>query len=212
MMGCHIHTQEEAPLEGFRTGVSLHGHTLYSRESLDFVYKALLRVPGLAAAVRMRAGRVDLSRGWWTPPLGPREAWQIERSQIESLGLNLLVSLTDHDDMEAPFALRLLAEARLVPLAFEWTVPFGPTFFHLGVHNLPARHARTLFAEMQAYRGEPGMNRLGEILSALAAHPGVLVVFNHPLWDEKGIGGEKHLEAVGTFLRLYGWGIHALEV
>jgi hypothetical protein len=38
------------------------------------------------------------------------------------------------------------------------------------------------------------------------------VVFNHPLWDERGIGAAPHLEMVRTLLRDHGAHIHALEL
>jgi len=64
-----IHLQWKAPavINRFRTGVSLHSHTLHSRETLDFIYRAAAQAPIL-----------DLSRGWWTPPLGPHDAWLVE--------------------------------------------------------------------------------------------------------------------------------------
>ncbi len=213
-MSSHIYVQRDGPrpYEHLRTGVSLHSHTLHSRESLDFVYRALLRLPVLAGELKKHVGPVDLSRGWWTPPLGPQEVWESERAQIEGLSLHPLISLTGHDNLEAPFALRHLADSRDTPLSTEWTVPFGPTFFHLGVHNLPAAEAPVLFAQMQDYRREPDMNRLGGILRELARRPGVLTVLNHPLWDERGIGEAAHSEAVRYFLQLYRDNVHAIEI
>jgi hypothetical protein len=41
---------------------------------------------------------------------------------------------------------------------------------------------------------------------------GLLVVFNHPLWDERGIGEAAHQAMVGTVLGEYGTLIHALEL
>src|SRR5258706_10546102 len=129
----------------FRTGVSLHSHTLHSRENLEFIYRALAKVPLFAAALRrgeqhyrnVHGRTLDLTRGWWTPPLGAHHAWSVEKAQIEGLGLSPIVSLTDHDDIEAPVSLQLLEECRGTPISFEWTVPFRFTFFHIGVHNLP---------------------------------------------------------------------------
>ena len=110
-MSSNIHLHWSArPSERFRAGVSLHSHTLHSRESLDFIYVAATRAPLLASVIRWGEGRyqaihgteLDLSRGWWTPPLGPHDAWALEKSQIEEFGLNAFVSLTDHDNIEGP--------------------------------------------------------------------------------------------------------------
>src|SRR5262245_23028915 len=101
----------------FRAAVSLHSHTLCSRESLAFIRTAAQKVPFLEGAIRRYEPRyrarynseLDFSRGWWTPPLSPREAWQLERSQIEDkLNLDALISLTDHDTVEAASKLRLV--------------------------------------------------------------------------------------------------------
>jgi hypothetical protein len=221
-MRSHIHLQWDPAntRSRFRTGVSLHSHTLYSKESLDFIYQAARRAPVLASVIRRGARRyreihgreLDLSRGWWTPPLGPHDAWQLEKSQIEGLDLDALVSLTDHDEIEAGVSLQVLDECRGAPVSTEWTVPFRSTFFHLGVHNLPLARARELFSEMDEYRSHPREERLGVILAALAASPEVLIVFNHPLWDEKAIGQDAHRAAAQEFVRLFGGCVHALEL
>jgi hypothetical protein len=78
-----------------------------------------------------------LGRGCWTPPLALLDAYSLEAGLIRSLGLNPLVVLTDHDDLEAPMSLRAVNARRTVPVSVEWTVPTGGTFVHLGVHNLP---------------------------------------------------------------------------
>jgi hypothetical protein len=216
----HLQWKDAAAAGRFRTGVSLHSHTLHSRESLDFIYHAATRAPILAAAIR-RGERIyqrihgvplDLARGWWTPPLGAHDAWLLEKSQIETLDQNALVSLTDHDNIDAPVSLQVLDECRRTPISVEWTVPFGPTFFHLGVHNLPANRARTLWAEMNGYRQKPDEARLGELLSAAASLDSALIVFNHPLWDERGIGQAAHREVALEFLRRFGASLHALEL
>jgi hypothetical protein len=216
----HLQWKDPATAGRFRTGVSLHSHTLHSRESLDFIYHAAARFPILSAVVR-RGERVyrrfndaelDLARGWWTPPLGPLDAWLLETAQIESLHQNAIVSITDHDNIDAPASLQVLAECRGTPISVEWTVPFGPTFFHLGVHNLPPSGARELWAGMDEYRRHPQEARLQGILSALAALPQVLIVFNHPLWDERGIGQCAHRETALQFLQRFGAAIHALEL
>src|ERR1017187_10595766 len=88
----------------FSTGVCLHGHTMYSQECLSFLPRYLHLVPGLSQVVsRYQRGPrpVDFARAWWTPPLTPSSALRVERDQIAGLGLRPLVSLTDHDNIEA---------------------------------------------------------------------------------------------------------------
>jgi hypothetical protein len=209
-----------AATASFRTGVSLHSHTLYSRENLDFIYQAVIKVPLLGAALRHGEQRyrrihnqtLDLGRGWWTPPLGAHEAWCVEKTQIEGLDLTPMVSLTDHDNIEAPVSLQLLEECRGTPISLEWTVPFQQTFFHIGVHNLPPSRARAIFDELQRHTVQPDNRLLRELMAALASIPDVLVVFNHPFWDEKGIGSAAHEETVRQFLRLFRPHVHALEL
>jgi hypothetical protein len=221
-MPSRIHLQWNAPFltRRFAAGVSLHSHTLYSKETLDFLYRAARQWPLLRAAIRKGESRhrevhrsdLDLARAWWTPPLGPHQAWRLEGSQIAALELDPLVSLTDHDDIEAPVSLQVLEESKGAPISVEWTVPFQKTFFHLGVHNLPPADARSLFQEMDAWRRAPLERGLEEILATLAESPGVLVVFNHPLWDERGIGQQAHRAAVGEFLARFGSRVHGLEL
>jgi len=221
----HLQWKDAATTGRFRTGVSLHSHTLHSRESLDFIYHAAKRAPILSAAIRHGEGvyqrihgaALDLGRGWWTPPLGAHDAWLVEKSQIEALDQNAIVSITDHDNIEAPVSLQVLDECRGTAISVEWTVPFGPTFFHLGVHNLPAGRARALWAQMDRYRHNPDeaqlyKTKLGEILTMLASLDHVLIVFNHPLWDERGIGHAAHREVALEFLRQFGSSLHALEL
>jgi hypothetical protein len=210
-----FHLEWEAPPSRvFRTGVSLHSHTLHSRENLDFIYRAADKAAVLKCVLE-RGGRhfrsrhgepLNLSRGWWTPPLGPHAAWELEATQLRKLGLHPLVSLTDHDDIEAPVSLQLLRESAGAPISVEWTVPFGPTFFHIGVHNLPQSEARWLFDAMTKHKD------VTELLAELSARPDVLLVFNHPMWDEKGIGDAAHRGAVDEFLRQNGRFLHAFEL
>ena len=210
----------EPPHRRFCTGVSLHSHTLHSRESLDFIARLARHIPVLAAALhrgerqyeKKHSRPLDLTRAWWTPPLAPHDAFVLECDQVRGLGMEALVSLTDHDDIEAPMALQLLQESRGTPVSTEWTVPFGPTFFHLGVHNLAPAEARMFFREMESYRKQPDEELLRDILAELAARPRILIVFNHPLWDETGIGSERHLELARGFLRRYAAYLHAMEL
>jgi hypothetical protein len=132
----------------YSTGVSLHSHTNQSKETLDFLanfgsnYKLVRKLIHICEtrAIERYKIKIDYSRSYWTPPLTPRLAFDLESRQIEkSLGLMPLVSLTDHDTISAPMLLRTVSAARHIPVSVEWSAPFGgDQSFHLGIHNLPS--------------------------------------------------------------------------
>lgn len=205
----------------FRSGVSLHSHTMYSEESLDSAAPFIATVPYLRSAIRrkeaeykrLRNVSLDLQNGFWTPPLAPRQAHRLEQKQIEAqFQLPALVSLTDHDDIRAGAQLRVLERFATAPISTEWTIPFENTFFHLGVHNLPPDEANEVMQQLSAYTWQPHPAELSRILDGLHARPEVLVVLNHPLWDEKGIGQERHEAVLAALLRRHARCIHALEM
>jgi hypothetical protein len=206
----------------FQTGVSLHSHTMHSQESLDFLPAIARKVPVVRQIVdheeRQYAKRHDgrkpcYDTAYWTSAVTERDAFQLERKQIAAkLEMTPLVSLSDHDSIDAPMHLHLVEKPETVPVSVEWTVPFGPSFFHIGVHNLPRGEARQWMDSLASYTEEPEPARLKALLSALHEIAGVLIVFNHPLWDEKGIGAQPHRELVASFLRECGAWIHALEL
>ena len=204
----------------YPAAVSLHGHTLHSWENLRFLDSFKLPLPLIPAVLRVAGwqhrratGRdMALARVLWTPPLAPHEAYRLEARQIAHLGLAPVVSLTDHDDIESGLALRRTPAAPAAPVSFEWTVPFGPTFFHLGVHNLPPAHARAMARDLHGYTTQPEPARLAELLEMLAAHEDVLVVLNHPLWDEADIGARRHRQTLAALLSGHGRWMHAIEL
>lgn len=209
------------PARQFRTGLSLHSHTLHSKETLSFIYRLANRIAPLRKIMQHGEARyralhgspLDLKRAWWTPPIAPRDAWLLEKNHIERrLQLNPLVSLTDHDDIEAPLGLRVLEEFRDLPISFEWTVPYGPTFFHLGVHNLVPDTARKVVSALLNLTATKRTADLASLLQTVSNNPETLIVFNHPCWDESGIGRENHLSVAEHFVRTYGQFIHALEL
>jgi hypothetical protein len=112
-----------------------------------------------------------------------------------------MVSITDHDNIKAPMLLRTVPSARQIPVSVEWSAPYGPQSFHLGVHNLPSARATQWMATLADYTAHPSDARLTEILAALNAEPNVLLVFNHPMWDLYLIGKEKHEFLVNEFLQ-----------
>ncbi|MGH9646364.1 MAG: PHP domain-containing protein, partial [Bryobacteraceae bacterium] len=223
MNGTRIHFQwsAEKPQSRFGAAVSLHSHTLHSREPLDFFYRIAKHCAPARWALRRSEARyqslhgvpLDLRRGWWTPPLAPRDAYSVEFDQISSLGLAPIVSLTDHDDIDAPMSLQAMEGSPNIPISVEWTVPFRNTFFHLGVHNLPPKRARAIMDLLKAFtEQQPSERDLREILASLHAEPGMLTVFNHPLWDETGIGAEQHRTAAVALLSQHGEYLHAIEL
>src|SRR3954466_932494 len=194
----------------FRSGVSLHSHTLYSEESLDLLPRHLGKVPFLGRTLDCA---VEYNQAFWTPPLSPRQAYRLEEKQItRQFGLPGLVSLSDHDDLRAGSMLRVLPRFEKAPLSVEWTVPFGPTFFHIGVHNLPKSEAASVLKMLHAFTSQPSRDALKDRLSQLHAFREVLLVLNHPLWDEKQIGLAEHERTLFSMLSLGGDQVHALEV
>ena len=205
----------------FRTGVSLHSHTLHSRESMDFIGRATAGTPWLSGAIRkqeekyrrLKGRDVDLSRAWWTPPLSAQHAWKVEKRQIENaLDLRAQVSLTDHDNIDAGLHLSMLPETCNCPVSVEWTVPWQQTFFHMGLHNLPPQEATSIMRELKALTASPVAGQVAEMLARLHSVPETLIVMNHPLWDEGHIGGALHRDCVDSFLARFGGFIHALEL
>ena len=214
MKGSKVHFAWENPAapRDFRTGVSLHGHTMYSQECLSFLPRYLHRIPGVSQITRGYEPEVDFSRAYWTPPLSPAAALQLERSQIEKLGLQPVVSLTDHDDVEAGLALQVTNDRRAAPVSVEWTVPYGASILHLGIHNLPACSERGWLSAMGVYTAAPNEARLPEMLRSLAQIPDALIVLNHPFWLEEGVVEDEHERALARFLpQCLEW-IHAFEL
>jgi hypothetical protein len=142
----------------------------------------------------------------------PKLAFDLETRQIEKLDLDAMVSITDHDTINAPMLLRTIPSARQIPVSVEWSAPYGDQSFHLGVHNLPSARAAEWMATLADFTANPSDARLTEILSALNALPNVLVIFNHPMWDLYLVGKERHEFLVNEFLQKNGAFLHALEL
>jgi hypothetical protein len=193
---------------GFRTAVCLHGHTMHSEECLAFLPRYVHKIPGTSRMTRS----VDFSRAWWTPPLTPASALRLEREQIAKFGLRPIVSLTDHDNIEAGMALQVAAEPGQTPVSVEWTVPYCRSIFHLGIHNLPPAMARSWMAAMSMYTLSAEEALLPDILSELAALPEVLIVLNHPFWIEEGVEEADHAPALQRLLRNCNEWLHAFEL
>lgn len=217
--------REPHAADGFTTGVSLHSHTNQSKETLDFIAELSndwAFLPPIMRWFEQRCVKTSgiqphYARAYWTPPLTPRLAFDLERTQIEQkLQMPAMVSITDHDDIQAPMLLRSLESARQIPVSVEWTVPFGQGAFHLGIHNLPSASGAEWMQRMEAFTAIPLAERPAKLLSEMLAEldevPSVLIVFNHPMWDLYRIGEAKHRFLVNDFLAVNGQHIHALEL
>jgi hypothetical protein len=202
--------KEPDAARNYSTAVSLHSHTNQSKETLDFLANLgnqypLLR-PLLARHERLSREQhsipINYAAAYWTPPLTPRIAFDVESGQIQKdLGLMPLVSITDHDTIAAPMLLRTVAAARHIPVSVEWSAPFGgDQAFHLGIHNLPSDSGAGWMKTFEEYTAKPDEKRLTEILAALHELPNVLIVFNHPMWDLYLIGADKAAQRVEDFL------------
>jgi hypothetical protein len=201
----------------YKTAVSLHSHTNQSKESLLFIPAFAEKWPLLRWALKEQCKKscrpVDFSQAYWTPPLPPKLAFELESHQIEN-GLELLslVSLTDHDSIGAPTALRQLPDPVQIPFAVEWSVPYEGAVFHLGIHNLPESQAHLIMDDFTAYTANPSAPRLMELLACLHENPQVLIVFNHPLWDQYGLGGATFRHKLDLFLQAHVQFLHAFEL
>ena len=207
--------------KGFRTGVSLHSHTNQSQETLDFLANFGNQYPAVRPLLNRLESRAQANHGitvnygaaYWTPPMTPKLAFDLESKQIEDLGLQAMVSITDHDNIKAPMLLRTVPSARGIPVSVEWSAPYGGVQdFHLGIHNLPSARAGEWMQTLASFTRNPSDARLTEILAALHDEPNVLIVFNHPLWDLFLVGRERHEFLVNEFLLRNGNFLHALEL
>lgn len=206
------------------TGVSLHCHTQHSREMLDFVPHYAEKLPIIAQFWRKeqkkqieREGKgFDFSTAYWSPPMTENDVYTIEKNQINNAGLEALVSITDHDNIDANLYINQHLEKS--PISLEWTVPFEYGFFHLGIHNLPESRAIDItkdlldftFAEERKLKFAE--NRLHDLFSMLNGIPEILIVLNHPIWDIEMVGQERHEILLGNFIKEYGRWIHAFEI
>jgi len=213
--------RDQKAANGFRAGISLHSHTNQSKETLDFVANICSQYPLFGPIIsRMERTsqanhgvRVDYAASYWTPPMTPKLAFDLESKQIENLDIASMVSISDHDNIKAPMLLRTVPSARGIPVSVEWSAPYGGLqSFHLGVHNLPSQRAMDWMKIFEDFTANPSDEQLTEILAALHQEPNVLVVFNHPMWDLYMIGKEKHAFMVNEFLQKNGAWIDALEL
>src|ERR1700761_1708268 len=154
--------KDAAAVERYRTGVSLHSHTSCSEESLKFVHMFVEMLPAAGIVLRRYEKAcaakygltLDFERAFWRPPMLPKMAYDLEAGQIREMGLYPLVSITDHDTIEAPMLLRTVPSARHIPVSVEWSAPFGDTELHLGIHNLPSSDGQAWMERFAKYTAE----------------------------------------------------------
>jgi len=213
--------RDQSLIRQFTTGVSIHSHTSRSKESLEFLGRYFESRPLLRSfmrgqdrlARRRRGVPIDLARGYWTPPMCPRSAYELEKNQIEQkLDMQALVSLSDHDCISAPQLLRVVPAMSEVPVSLEWTVPFQGSKFHLGVHNLPGKLAEEWMAELADCTAHPSTARVCDLLGSLHAIADVLLVFNHPMWNLYGTPLPTFNQNLEDFLALNNGHLHAFEL
>src|SRR5262245_33323013 len=157
--------------DGMRAAVSLHSHSDCSREKLDFVPGLARRIPLVAAFFeramatyrRVHGRELDFASAYWRPPLSPAAVIASECEQLQArFDCDGLVSLTDHDTLAGPRALRAIGESR-VPVSLEWSVPFDGAMFHLGVHAIPPARLDATERALADYTAGATRN-LGELL------------------------------------------------
>ena len=217
----HILKSAENLAPKAKTGVSLHCHTEHSKEMLDFVPHYAEKLPIISYFWKKERDKylekegkgIDFSTAYWSPPLTAQGVYGIEKNQINNAGLDAMVSISDHDSIDAN--LRINAETESSPISLEWTVPFEYGFFHVGVHNLPKDRAVELTKTLLDYtfnEANHSNEKLREMFSMLNELPGVLVILNHPLWDIEMVGKERHEVLLKDFIREHGRWIHAFEI
>ena len=231
----HFQWNEPQITNRFLSAVSLHSHTDCSRESFTGIHKyaedsLLLRlvITWVSSWYKKTTGKeLDFPRAYYVPPMSPAQAYRLEARQIETLGLRPMVSITDHDTIDGAKRLQRFVEPATAPISLEWTVPFGPSFFHIGVHNLPRERASEMADGLRDVQCSTCRNlktscagahdgqcfpRVQEWIQRISSMPNTLTVLNHPLWDVSGSGESAHRELLDSFLARYGQWIHALEL
>jgi hypothetical protein len=208
---------------GFSTAISLHSHTYYSKENLDFLphYIDHHQIPIVSQLVRgelkryqERTGKtIDFRQAYWTPPMSASFVLGSEKQQIEEkLGLTAVVSITDHDSIGAPLELREKAGLGATPISVEWSIPFAGNVFHLGIHQLPAAQAPDLMRQMEQYTAQPSEPLLHELLCLLDSFPETLIILNHPFCNFVRVQAGLHRNSLREFLEgCRGW-LHAVEL
>ncbi len=215
-----VMSRDRDSVTAWRAGVSLHSHTRHSQEGLGFI-DAFLKRSAIARrwytwqreqCLRVTGIELNLERAYWTPPLCEQMAQDVEQRQIEQLGLQPMVSLSDHNSIDACLLLRKHAAHADAPISTEWTVPFGGAVFHFGIHNLPPAIAQDQMAAMHQATFAADEDRILKLFAELSATPGILIVFNHPLWNFYNIPADRFRYELTRFLESGNRYVHAFEL
>src|ERR1039458_2970859 len=94
------HRYDKKASQGFRSGVSLHSHTNQSKETLDFLANLGNQYPVIRPLLsRLESSseanhgvRINYAASYWTPPMTPKLAFDLESRQIEQLDMASMVS------------------------------------------------------------------------------------------------------------------------
>jgi hypothetical protein len=157
-------------------------------------------------------GPVDFSRAYWRPPLSPKQVFESERAQAnDRFAAPALVSITDHDAIDANLGLAALGLSGSCPISTEWTVPFRGSVFHVGLHNLPPDSATAMMHEYKAFTRRPAEALLRDLLAWVDATPSALTVLNHPLWNAH-VDVDQSASALADFVRIHRPYLHATEI
>jgi hypothetical protein len=218
----HILHEAENLAPKAKTGVSLHCHTQYSQEMLDFIPHYAEKLPIINFFwQRERKGyferegkELDFSTAYWSPPMSPHNVYDIEKKQMNDAGLDAIISISDHDSIDGSLLISERQNNAKAPISLEWTVPFEYGFFHIGVHNLPKENAVELTKTLidYSFSDNPTNERLHELFAMLRDIPQVLVILNHPLWDIEIVGKQRHETLLEHFIKEHGKWIHAFEI
>lgn len=215
-----VYQRRSARLESARSVISLHSHTYFSREGLEFLPQYVSKIPLVSRLYSLEMERyhkskgapLDFSKIAWNPPASPEAVLASELGQMrEILEGGAFVSITDHDNMDAAISLKREGAQASSIFSTEWSLPFQGAVLHLGVHNLPEQQAAVWMGEMNRYTRHPRPGQLVEILEGMAANPETLLVFNHPLWDHACLGKERQTAVARAFISGFRPFIHALE-
>ena len=218
----HILHEARDLSQSAKSGVSLHCHTEHSKEMLDFIPHYAEKLPIISHFWKKERDKyqekegkaIDFSTAYWSPPMTPQDVFNIEQTQINGAGLDALISISDHDSIDANLQINEQTNNQKAPISLEWTVPFEYGFFHVGVHNLPKNRAIEITKTLLDYTfGEnPTNEKLHQMFAMLNEIPQVLVILNHPLWDIEIVGKEKHEALLKNFIKDHGRWIHAFEI
>ena len=112
--------RDQKAAKGFRSGVSLHSHTNQSKETLDFLANLGNQYPVIRPLLsrlerRSKAAhgvRINYAASYWTPPMTPKLAFDLESRQIEKLDVAPWFRSPTTTTSRRPMLLRTVPSAR----------------------------------------------------------------------------------------------------